>query len=139
LQNGFFLEILTAVNYIGIILLIDDSKLTLQPITVNFLTSKTIHIMANQPHWRYQPLATILANYPNEWVLLGNPMYDEGVLYGSRVIFHSSHRAVVEAVSQQKAPYFQTLYTVFVHRSHVSQVQEISRRAKPLEIPKNWD
>ncbi len=56
---------------------------------------------------------TIQHRYPNEWVLLGNPKPENGVVLGGVVLYHSTDKKEVCYLGRDKTADFERIRLVF--------------------------
>jgi hypothetical protein len=56
---------------------------------------------------------TIQQRFPNEWVLLGNPKSENGVILGGVVLYHSADKKEVCYLGKEKTANFDRIRLVF--------------------------
>ena len=55
----------------------------------------------------------IQQRYPNEWVLLGNPKSEKGIVLGGVVLYHSTDKKEVCYLGKEKTTNFDRIRLVF--------------------------
>lgn len=63
---------------------------------------------------RYLSIEELKINYPNEWILLGNPIFEKSKVVGEIPLFHSFDKKEVCYIGKDKVSEFDTVTITFV-------------------------